>query len=72
MTGDLPLEGRHLQQLDDFLDTHPIIRNALEVDPTLLTNLDFLQKYPALAAFFDRNPDLYTVFSEHAATKVAL
>jgi hypothetical protein len=71
MTGNLPLETRHIQQLDDFLDIHPAIRDPLEVDPALLTNLDFLLKYPALAAFFDKHPDLFTVFAQNAPTRVA-
>ena len=71
MTGNLPVEARHIQQLDGFLDAHPAIRDALETDPALLTNLDFLLKYPALAGFFDQHPDLFTVFAQNAPTKVA-
>jgi hypothetical protein len=72
MTGNLPLEARHLQRLDDFLSANPAIQDALVDDPSLLTSMDFLIQHPPLAAFFERHPDLYTVFCENAALRDAL
>ena len=67
MIGNLPLECGNLRRLDRFLDDHPAIQDALEINPALLTSLDFQIKYPALAEFFGQHPDLYTVFYQTAA-----
>ncbi len=72
MTGNLPLEARHLQRLDSFLESHPTIQAGLEADPSRLIDGDFLVKNPPLAAFFYRHPDLYTVFFDNAAKQSAL
>ena len=72
MSGHLSLERRNLRRLDEFLDVHPAIQNALEVNPALLTSLDFQIKYPPLAEFFASHPDLYSVFYQNAGKRPAL
>jgi hypothetical protein len=72
MTGNLPLEARHLQRLDSFLEAHPAIQAGLEANPARLIDGDFLVRNPTLADFFYKHPDLYTVFFDNAARQAAL
>jgi hypothetical protein len=47
------------EQLRQLLERHPpSLRDVLRLDPTLLTNSDYLAPYPELAAFLAQHPDV--------------
>jgi hypothetical protein len=47
------------QQLERILDQYPpSLGRVLRLDPTLLTNADYLRPYPALAAFLDQHGEI--------------
>jgi hypothetical protein len=47
------------QELERILDQYPpSLGRVLRLDPTLLTNADYLQPYPALAGFLTQHPDV--------------
>ena len=47
------------QRLQELLrDYPPSLGRVLQLDPTLLTNQEYLAPYPALAAFISQHPDV--------------
>ena len=47
------------QQMQELLRRHPpSLRQVLVLDPTLLTNDDYLASYPELAAYLSQHPDV--------------
>jgi hypothetical protein len=47
------------QQLSQLLQMYPpTVRYTLQLDPTLLTNKEYLKPYPALEAFLEKHPEV--------------
>jgi hypothetical protein len=55
---DSGISRTELGRLDLFLDSHPDIAKALQANPALATNNDFLATYPAWKAFLEDHADI--------------
>lgn len=56
-----PLLRADVVALDEFLDAHPEIRQALDREPSQILEPDFLMAHPSLGRFFDQHPSLGTI-----------
>lgn len=55
----------NLDSLDGYLDGHPDAATALDADPSLATNTDFLGRHPELALFFRSHPVMAAQLNTH-------
>lgn len=57
--GDIPAAGDTRAKLYDILDKYPPeLGRVLKLDPSLLSNADYLAPYPALASFLASHPEV--------------
>jgi hypothetical protein len=61
---NLPLIRNDVLAFDRFLDAHADINRAVQQNPQLLIDGDFLRLHPPLADFYDAHPALSTILME--------
>jgi hypothetical protein len=48
-----------------YFDSHPNVARALEKDPTLIDNQQFVDSHPSLHAYLEAHPNIRREFKEH-------
>jgi hypothetical protein len=56
---------RQLAGFDNFLDSHPEVAQALQKDPSLVNNQDFLQAHPELQQYLQQHPEIHEEISQN-------
>jgi phage-related protein len=54
-----------LAGLDSFFDSHPEVAEALQKDPSLVNNQEFVERHPDLQQYLQQHPELREELSQH-------
>src|SRR5271163_3923558 len=69
MTGPVmaqqPTHGAVANADYSYFDSHPKVARALEKDPTLIDNQQFVDSHPSLHAYLEAHPNVRREFKSH-------
>ena len=60
--------GQHheyVEHLDDYFDAHPDVRQALNRNPRLIDNAQFVANHPDLRDYLQKHPETREAFRRH-------